>query len=418
MIMFRFFYHIAVFIVQSILLSMSQIWSNKTRSVLTTIGIVIGVASVTAVIAALSGLKAKVLTEVQDYGSNMIWVSSDRPNEGPWKNVSWEKLRLYPDNFDGVLDNCPSIDVYSLCTDHYGMSVSHSDQNMDNVRLRGIGHTMFQIEKRKIVYGRPFSVIDQEQKRQVCLITKTIQNELRLNKDCIGQFIDIQGKTFNVIGVVEEKNSIFDMGNAGKEIFIPFETAWKLWRPWMHVMLNSKSHEVTEEGLAELRFFLRTKKRVYPGDAEPYRVQSLENELEKINKLSSAVTAIAGGVVGVSLLVGGIGIMNIMLVSVSERTREIGLRKAVGARPSAIMLQFLIEAVVLCLLGGLIGIGLGYMLTKLISVIPNAQLEKAYIPMWAIWLAFGFSAFVGIFFGFFPAFKAARLDPIDALRHE
>ncbi len=418
MIILRFVYHIFVFLIQSVLLALGQIRSNKTRSVLTTVGIVIGVASVTAVIASLAGLKAKVLTEFQGYGSNMIWVSPDRPKEGPWKNVSWEKIRLYPSEFDGVLDKCPSIEVYSLCTDHYGMSASFSDQQLDNVRLRGIGHSMFEIEKRKIVLGRPFSVIDQEQKRQVCLITKTVQQQLKLNKDCIGQLIDIQGKTFNVIGVVEEKNSVFDMGNAGKEIFIPFETAWKLWRPWMHVMLNSKAPEVTEEGLAELRFFLRTKKRVYPGDAEPFRVQSLENELEKFNKLSSAVTAIAGGVVSVSLLVGGIGIMNIMLVSVSERTREIGLRKAVGARPSAIMLQFLIEAIVLCLLGGLIGIGLGYLLTLGISKIPDAQLEKAFVPMWAIWLAFGFSAFVGIFFGFFPAFKASRLDPIAALRYE
>ena len=417
MIIFRFFYHIIVFIVQSILLALGQIKSNKTRSVLTTIGIVIGVASVTAVIASLAGLKAKVLTEVQDYGSNMIWIEPQWPKTGPLKNASWEKIRLLPDNFDGVLDKCPSIDVFSLCTEQ-GRQVSHSDQKIDRVRIRGVGHSMFKIEKRKITAGRPFSVIDQEQKHQVCLITERIQKDLKLDRDCNGQLIDIDGKTFKIIGMVEEKNSMFDMGNAGNEIFIPFETAWKLWHPWMYVMVNSKSPDVTEEGVAELKFFLRTKKRVYPGDPDPFRVTSLESELEKFHKLSGAVTAIAGGVVGVSLLVGGIGIMNIMLVSVSERTREIGLRKAVGARPSAIMLQFLIEAVVLCLLGGLIGIGLGYLMTLGISNIPHAQLDKAFVPVWAIWLAFGFSAFVGIFFGFFPACKAARLDPIAALRYE
>jgi len=135
--------------------------------------------------------------------------------------------------------------------------------------------------------------------------------------------------------------------------------------------------------------------------------------------MAATMTAIAGGVVGISLLVGGVGIMNIMLVSVTERTREIGLRKAVGARPSAILLQFLGESGVLCLFGGLMGIGIGQGLTTLISKIPNAHfLSMAYIPLWAIGISFGFAGSVGVFFGMFPAIKAARLDPIEALRHE
>ncbi|MCK4299621.1 MAG: FtsX-like permease family protein, partial [Planctomycetes bacterium] len=140
--------------------------------------------------------------------------------------------------------------------------------------------------------------------------------------------------------------------------------------------------------------------------------------LEQFNKVALAITAVAGGIVGISLLVGGIGIMNIMLVSVSERTREIGLRKAVGAGPVAILLQFLVEAVTLCLIGGLVGVTVGQLLTTAIANIPNAQLEKAYIPAWAIALSFGFAMAVGLFFGMIPAVKAARLDPIDALRHE
>jgi putative ABC transport system permease protein len=130
------------------------------------------------------------------------------------------------------------------------------------------------------------------------------------------------------------------------------------------------------------------------------------------------VTLVAGGIVGVSLLVGGVGIMNIMLVSVSERTREIGLRKAVGAKRSAILTQFLIEAIVLCFVGGFVGVGLGQLLTMAIGNIPNAELDMAYIPLWAVALSFAFAGSVGIFFGMFPAIKAARLDPIEALRHE
>ncbi len=144
----------------------------------------------------------------------------------------------------------------------------------------------------------------------------------------------------------------------------------------------------------------------------------IEEILQEFNKIAVGVTAVAGGIVGISLLVGGVGIMNIMLVSVSERTREIGLRKAVGARPSAILLQFLVEAVVLCLFGGMIGLGIGQGLTSLIAKIPGASLDMAYIPLWAIGLSFGFAGSVGVFFGMFPAIKAARLDPIEALRHE
>ncbi|MCC7407051.1 MAG: FtsX-like permease family protein, partial [Phycisphaeraceae bacterium] len=139
---------------------------------------------------------------------------------------------------------------------------------------------------------------------------------------------------------------------------------------------------------------------------------------QQFNTIAATVTAIAGGVVGISLLVGGVGIMNIMLVSVSERTREIGLRKSVGARPAAILLQFLVEAITLCLVGGLVGLVIGQLITWGMGKIPGAQLDRAYIPGWAVVMAFGFSAAVGVFFGLFPAVKAARLDPIEALRHE
>jgi putative ABC transport system permease protein len=144
----------------------------------------------------------------------------------------------------------------------------------------------------------------------------------------------------------------------------------------------------------------------------------IEQFLQEFNRIAAMATMVAAGVVSISLLVGGVGIMNIMLVSVSERTREIGLRKAVGARPAAILLQFLVEAVMICMFGGLLGVLAGQGLTKLLAMIPGAGLERAYIPLWAIALSFGFSASVGLIFGMFPAIKAARLDPIEALRHE
>ena len=186
----------------------------------------------------------------------------------------------------------------------------------------------------------------------------------------------------------------------------------------MWAIASSKSAATAEEATAEVRFFLRRMRHLKPGDPDTFHLEVMERHLKEIQNVALIMTAVAGGIVGISLLVGGIGIMNIMLVSVSERTREIGLRKAVGARPGTILLQFLVEAVVLCLCGGCLGLLGAEALTKGITSIPNAELEMAYIPLWAIGMAFGFSAFVGICFGMFPAIKAARLDPIEALRHE
>ena len=194
----------------------------------------------------------------------------------------------------------------------------------------------------------------------------------------------------------------------------------------MGVIATCRTPQLSEEAQADLKFFMRRSRKLEPGEPDTFELQVVEQAVKIIKQIGLIVTGVAGGIVGISLLVGGIGIMNIMLVSVSERTREIGLRKAVGARPSTILLQFLIEAVTLCLLGGLIGVAFGQLLISAVAGILKMVLSpgvaellaKPYIPMWAIAVSFGFSAFVGVFFGMFPAIKAAQLDPIEALRHE
>jgi putative ABC transport system permease protein len=167
-----------------------------------------------------------------------------------------------------------------------------------------------------------------------------------------------------------------------------------------------------------MHFFLRQRRHLRLEDPDTFRIEVVQQFIDKFKQIATTMTLVAGGVVGISLIVGGVGIMNIMLVSVSERTREIGLRKAVGARPSAILLQFLVEAVMLCCMGGALGVLGGAGLTKLIANIPGAHLDRATIPGWAIAVSFGFAASVGLIFGMFPAIKAAQLDPIEALRHE
>jgi putative ABC transport system permease protein len=417
---------LAVLVYQSLLLALAQVWSNKMRSILTTLGIVIGVASVTAVIAALTGMKTSVLTEFENLGTNKVFVFPRRPQTGPLRNATARQILFRPTEFDDFLRFCPSVKSFTRMTGT-SQDVTFGPQRVQDVDVTGIEPPWHDIERRSVTVGRPFSLIDNEQARPVCLINPTLQNKLGLDKDPSGQSIMIGNRRYLVIGVVEERaaSALFRGNSGGSEAFIPFTTAYQFitsrgnnMLPFMHIEAAAKTTDAAEEAKAEIMFLLRKRRHIPPGAPETFQVEYVASFVEQFNALAKAVTMIAGGIVGISLLVGGVGIMNIMLVSVSERTREIGLRKAVGARPAAILLQFLVEAIMLCFIGGFIGVVIGEGLTALLASIPQAKLDKAHIPAWAIALSFGFAALVGLVFGMFPAIKAARLDPIDALRHE
>jgi putative ABC transport system permease protein len=407
-------------VLQSIRLALGQIWSNKVRSILTTLGIIIGVASVTAVIAALSGLKEKVMADFQTFGTNRIFIQPDRPDKGPKKNASWRVIRFYPEQFENLLQHCPSVKHISRNTGRND-SVRYGERSLESVNVQGIELPWHDIESRAVILGRPFSLVEETQGRAVCLINPMLRDKLRMDKNPAGEFLQVGRYTFRVIGVVEERPSTGIFGGRqgdGYEVFVPFQFLWKLDEPWFMVQAASKTPEQSEEAKAELTFFLRQTRQLKPGEPDTFQIFAMDSAVQGFKALSAGVTTVAAGVVSISLLVGGIGIMNIMLVSVSERTREIGLRKAVGAKNSAILTQFLIEAVVLCCIGGLVGLVLGEGITLAMTKMTKGFLDKANIPGWAVAMAFGFSALVGIFFGMFPAAKAARLDPIEALRHE
>ncbi|MHC4653577.1 MAG: ABC transporter permease [Planctomycetota bacterium] len=404
---------------QSVYLALGQIWTNKTRSILTTIGIVIGVASVTAVIAALTGLQAKVEAQVETFGTNTIFILPTRPDKGSMRHASWWTIRFLPEHFDDMLEHCPSVAQFSRIGGVGRYTAHYREKSVENVEVTGIEPAYHDIQNRPVVLGRKFSVIDNMQVRPVCLIDPKLRDELHLDRDCIGQTIRIGHHAFSIVGVIEGQPEL-QFGESGQEhyeVFIPFKTTFKMGKPWIAAFAASEATEVTEEAQAEISFFLRRTRNIKPGEPDTFRVESVKRFMDTFNSIALMVTLVAGGIVGISLLVGGVGIMNIMLVSVSERTREIGLRKAVGAKKSAVLTQFLIEAVVLCLIGGLVGVGIGQCLTMIISGI-NPVLDMVYIPAWAILLSFSFAGSVGIFFGMFPAIKAARLDPIEALRHE
>lgn len=406
--------------VQSIALATGQIWANKVRSVLTTLGIIIGVASVTAVIAALTGMKTFVLDEFQTFGTNKVFMGPHWPDEGRFANASWRVIRFMPEHFNGWETECTSVAALTRIRE-MGGTVRFGERLIDGARITGIEPDWHKIENRFVSLGRPFSTTDQQKAEQVCIISTQLRDDLKLDRDCTGQSILINDRRFIVVGLIEPNpESAMGMRDsaAEAEIFIPFSTAWRMNEGWMQAMAASKSPEVSEDAIAELRALLRKNRRLLPEDPDTFRIMAMQQVIDQFKKVSIAISFVAFGIVAISLVVGGVGIMNIMLVSVSERTREIGLRKAVGARPSAILLQFLVEAVMLCFLGGMVGVLFGQGVTMALAQIPNAGLGKAYIPLWAMAMAFGFAALVGVLFGMFPAVKAARLDPIEALRHE
>ncbi|MDB5319466.1 MAG: hypothetical protein JWN40_1097 [Phycisphaerales bacterium] len=411
-------FSILLIIYQSAFLALGQIWANKVRSILTTIGIVIGVASVTAVIAALTGLKTKLLAEFESIGTNKIFIF---PYYAGHRPMSFQRIRFRNEHFEGLVEHCPSVSGFTRMMSWRGESVTFGTRSEKNVDVQGIDPAWHKIENRSVALGRQFSLVDLQQCRPVCIVNDKTRDKLGLAFDCIGQSILVGKVRYLIVGVLDPhvESSMFGGDNSGLEVFLPFSTLQRQ-QPWSNfrVVAASRSPDASEDALAEITFFLRKSRRVRFGEPDTFRVEAIQEFVNKFQTVASAITAAATGVVGISLLVGGVGIMNIMLVSVSERTREIGLRKAVGARPEAILLQFLVEAVMLCFFGGMIGLLGGYGLTALAKNIPGAHLESAYVPAWAVALSFGFAAAVGLIFGMFPAIKAARLDPIEALRHE
>jgi putative ABC transport system permease protein len=408
-----------IFLLSAVSLALGQIRANLLRSFLTTLGIIIGVASVTAVIAALTGLKERVLGEFETVGANKIFIFPDRPDDAPRDRYPWSQIRLNEAELAALDEHCPSIRVLSPTIDRT-MAVRYGERELGGVKIIGVWPTWHEVERRSVLGGRPFTATDEEQSLPVCLVSEEAIGELNLPVDPVGEVILVDRRRFTVVGVVETLETTLNFGGDSlAEILVPFSTMKRMVEPNPFFMITGQvvSPELSEEARAEASFVLRNLRRLGPEDPDTFRVQPIDQFIQQFRRVAAGITVVAGGIVAISLLVGGIGIMNIMLVSVSERTREIGLRKAVGATPRAILVQFLLEAVTLSVLGGVVGLAFGQSFAFLMTL-PENGLAEAAVPSWAVVMAFGFSGTVGIIFGIFPALKAARLDPIEALRSD
>jgi putative ABC transport system permease protein len=410
-----------LFYVQAIALALAQIWANKVRSALTTLGIIVGVASVTAVIAALVGLRTKILNEFESFGASRVLIFPDRPEDAPRNLYPWDEIRLKPAEVEAIAARCDTVKAITPITE-VGLTVESEREKLEGISVTGIWPDWHTIENRAVTIGRPFNRVDEDNQRQVCLVNDNAIRELKLPTDPTGEHVLLGGRRFLIVGVIETlQRTMFGMSGNSAEIFIPFSVATKL-QPddffFMRINAMVKSPELADEAKSQIRRVLRMERGLVGTDPDTFAVAAIDQFIEQFKALASGITAVAGGIVGISLLVGGIGIMNIMIVSVTERTREIGLRKAVGATPSAILMQFLLEAITLSLAGGFVGVAIGQIFAFGLTRIPNSNLEHAQVPIWAVAMSFGFCAIVGVAFGMFPAIKAARLDPIEALRHE
>ncbi len=403
--------------VQTVFSALTQMLANKVRASLTMLGIIIGVWSITAVIAAVGALNGFVLGGFEKFGANKVELWGIVPRELRGR-MSWDSVRLKPAEAQAIRQRAPSVKRLALYS-NFRTAVRTANEELTGVRITAMEPELLDITHRVVVEGRRLTETDMDEELQVCIINQTAIDELHLDGGGLGEFISIGDRRFQIVGVLEneDRGPMFGGGEAQTEIHVPFTLAFKYQStPWTQASVEMVSGDKSEDVKEEMRFILRHMRQLKPEDADTFDMFVIESVVNVMRQIGRGLVMGASVLVGISLLVGGVGIMNIMLVSVSERTREIGLRKALGANPMVILLQFLLEAIILCMVGGAIGLVLGQ--STVLAMGRAEVFAGANIPMWAIVLAFGFSAGVGIVFGMGPAIKAARLNPIEALRHE
>jgi putative ABC transport system permease protein len=400
-------------ITEMILVALQSVRANLFRAFLTMLGIIIGVASVITMIAIGSGAKAAVDQQIDALGASVL---SIRAGSFMRMGVAQSGAILKVKDAEAVAAGAPS--VIGVVPEIAGQLQIKLGSKNENLRVSGVSANFPEIQGYTLSSGRTFTRADDASRRTMVVLGAAVAAKLGSTEQAIlGQTIYIKGIAFQVIGVFKEKGAS-GFRNVDEQVWIPFYTA--RYRVFGTEQLDSISAQMApgvtvERAIVEIEQVMRREHQILPGKDNDFSIADPRQFLNVREAAANIFAILLAGIASISLVVGGIGIMNIMLVTVTERTREIGIRKALGASRRNILVQFVVEAMVLCMLGGAVGIALGAGITALIARL--AGWNMAISPT-AIALAFGFSAAVGLFFGIWPARKAARLDPIEALRYE
>ncbi|HAD81963.1 MAG: hypothetical protein A2509_06625 [Candidatus Edwardsbacteria bacterium RIFOXYD12_FULL_50_11] len=408
---------------EAVRLAFDAIWAHKLRSGLTTLGIMIGVLTVIGMLALIDGFNKMIAKQLSSLGTTTLYVQKQGlvMSHDDWLNTRGRK-NLTIDDAYAVRDNCPSVLRVAPMLDNMA-SVKYGKQEVLGTEVHGTTPEFQFIADYEIIDGRAMSNVDMTHSRKVAMLGSTVVEKLFGQQDPLGKEIIINGNRFEVIALLGKKGSF--LGNdQDNMLIIPISTYQKIFTG--QIRNRGRGGSVTiavqpldvahiEQAKDEVTELLRRRRKVPPSKPDDFGIVTADQIMGIFKKITAGVFGLMIGVTLLSLLVGGIGIMNIMLVSVNERIKEIGIRKAIGARKKDIMQQFIIEAVTLSLVGGVTGMILGFILAWLVSLVIKLP---ASVSWWSVLLGFGFSAAVGIFFGWYPAQRAAELDPIEALRYE
>ena len=401
--------------VQNVGAALVQVWVNKARSVLTTLGIIIAVTSTITVVSFVQGFGNYVTDMLRGFGTNMVFVVPWMPSGAEGRMLG--RVTMDINDVRAVTAQCDK--VRRITPMVFGSAiVEFAKQKVEGVELQGATEQFQSIRNFFVSDGRFFGPVDVDSGNYVCAVGRDVLKYLDTDESIVGEYIFINNLRFQVLGVLEKKGSM--MGEAQDlTVLMPYTTMLKMFpfmSQFMPFVIEATEEKDVEEASLQLTRVLRNQHSLQPGEPNDFRLFRQDEFLRDFEKVKMIATSVLAGIVGISLIVGGVGIMNVMLVSVTERTREIGLRKSIGARRRDILFQFLTEAVVLATVGGLIGVAFGYSICAVATLHPS--MVKIVVPLWAVALALSFSAGVGVVFGMIPAFKAAILHPIDALRHE
>jgi putative ABC transport system permease protein len=406
---------------ESASIAVSTLRANKLRSSLTILGVSVGVITVIFMVSIIQGLDRAFAQQIESLGSNTIFVSKFDPSFGRMpKAEELHRKELTMEDAEALRREAPSLVGVSPIHRLIAAKLHYEDKQTDTPVLIGATPYYEFVHSQYVDRGRWIGDGDMEARANVCILGVDVANALFPYEDPLDKEIKINGNTYRIVGLMQPLGNFFGQSR-DNVVFIPITTYDKYYpdlpslESAFFIIVRPVSRAYVKSAIDEIKDILRRRRRVAPGTPDNFGVTSQDSLLDIYNQLTGATALVLTAVSFVALMIGGIGVMNIMLVSVTERTKEIGIRKAVGATRSNILSQFLIEAIFLTAIGGVAGLIVGEIASILMNIYSPLP---AFVPLWAIVLGLGISAVVGIIFGLWPAWKAARLDPIEALRYE